>query len=308
MFGQPQGHQSPRQWFSLSLEIPGVPLRQVWELIQPAEHAPSLNPDVVDARTEGPEGVGQVQLFVHAHGDERFESRVEITHHDPPWVTECRDLDTPFPSGTRCELRDLPIGTLLSMHVWAEPPYGAPPPDRAAVLASMESYLVAVRRQLAAPPPQGFSAPRPVPPPNARQYSRAHHFFPGVTPERLWATIRPAEAALFDPNTIEAYTEPGTGPGIGEIQVCVRKRRRKRDTQRVLIVDEHPPFFATTRNLTQEWMGTTYRVVEVDGGTRLHVDLWMELPPGYAAPEADREHAQFTSNWFAWLERTLAVS
>ena len=58
--------------------------------------------------------------------------------------------------------------------------------------------------------------------------------------------IRPAEAGTYDPEIARAYVEPGTGPGVGEVQVFVHHDGRE---LRNRVVAEEAPFLARTQSL-----------------------------------------------------------
>jgi hypothetical protein len=66
---------------------------------------------------------------------------------------------------------------------------------------------------------------------------------PGCTAEDVWELIRPAEAALvLVEGCVKAYTEPGTGPGVGEVQHFVLERDGDETTTRIRITELEPPF------------------------------------------------------------------
>jgi hypothetical protein len=116
---------------------------------------------------------------------------------------------------------------------------------------------------------------------------RASRLVEGRSPEQVWAFIRPAESAvLIDPSTIRAYTVPGTGPGVGE-QQCFVQRENGAEVSHVVTVTELGDTYAVTQDRTRGLAGgNRYDVEPMDGGTRLALGVWLDVPYGVPVDEA----------------------
>lgn len=111
---------------------------------------------------------------------------------------------------------------------------------------------------------------------------------PKLTPEQVWAFVRPAESAvLLDPDVVRAFTVPRTGPGVGEQQCFVTRDSSGREaTTYIEVVAYQDGVFAEYRGTDQPVESASRVEVEaVDGGTCLTMTTWCVVPridPGTA--------------------------
>lgn len=112
-------------------------------------------------------------------------------------------------------------------------------------------------------------------------------FLPNVTAEQAWDVTVPARAArLLDPDLIEAATEEGTGPGVGEVQRFVRRYSGGRATQRIMVTRCVPPTFAETEVLGSDVpSGSRYEFEEIRGGVLSRHSSWCDIPIEHDADE-----------------------
>lgn len=277
MFGRKRQPEARRCWYSSAVDLPGITAEQVWELVTPA-----VRP-------------------------------LRVTRFERPYVAEGFAHRADPANGAVFDIGTPAGGSRLTTHVWRDLPEVWA--DDTWVLDSMEDFLDRVRETLgvvadtrlprdllptrAGP---GFS-PGPV----DRQRASDHTLLPGVTPQQVWDLIRPAEAALHDPAVVEAYVEPGTGPGVGEVQVYVSVRDGARRVTRLRILQEDPPFLALTEAVGDEHPnGLSFRLGERDGGTMLQVMHGVDHPPDAYVPDHLIEHREFTSGFFGWIRTVLA--
>ena len=104
-----------------------------------------------------------------------------------------------------------------------------------------------------------------------------------VTCQEVWDLVRPAESAVgLTDETVRAYTEPGTGGGVGEVQVFFHVHDD--GAQHVLkleVVEERPPFLAVTRSLEAEAPGmTAYELTQLGAEVELRVTFSLEVAAG----------------------------
>ena len=194
MFGRKATQVRRRCWYSCAVDLPGITAEQVWELVTPA-----VRP-------------------------------LRITRSERPYVAEGFAHRADPANGSVFDISTPPGGARLTTHVWRDlPELWA---DDTWVLDSMQDFLDRVRETLGVDPdarlrqdllPTG-TGPGLSPGPVDRQRASDHTLLSQVTPQQVWDLIRPAEAAMYDPTVVEAYAEPGTGPGVGEIQVFVSER------------------------------------------------------------------------------------
>lgn len=97
--------------------------------------------------------------------------------------------------------------------------------------------------------------------------------------EDVWAAIRPAEnPGLVGEDLEHAFTVPGTGGGIGELQCFIR---RDRSMSMVQVVSEESGRSATTKVVVPPELGVmqTYRLEPTaGGGCSLTMGIVLEVP------------------------------
>lgn len=277
MFGRKRTLQASRCWYSCAVDLPGITAEQVWELVTPA-----IRP-------------------------------LRITRLERPYLAEGFARRADPANGSVFDISTPPGGARLTTHVWRDLPEVWA--DDTWVLDSMQDFLDRVRETLSVAPDARL--PRDLLPTRAgpglgagpvdRQQASDRTLVPGVTPQQVWDLIRPAEAALQDPTVVEAYAEPGTGPGVGEIQVFVYEVDGDRRVARSRILHEDPPFLALTEVLGDELPhGMAFRLEARRGGTLLQVTHGVDHPPGEYVPDHVIDHREFTSGFFGWVRTALA--
>lgn len=128
----------------------------------------------------------------------------------------------------------------------------------------------------------------------------------GVTPDEVWQLIRPAEAALFHPCCVEAYSEPGTGPGVGEIQrFTYQLDDDVREVVRSRVVAERAPYLAETEVLNSDpRSGSIFRLKRRRSATTLTHTVWIRARLGtYTVPVA--AHHEYSAQFLAWVKESL---
>jgi hypothetical protein len=112
-------------------------------------------------------------------------------------------------------------------------------------------------------------------------------FLPEVQAEQVWDMVMPARAArLLDPDLVEAATEEGTGPGVGEVQRFVRRYSGVETTHRIIVTRCVPPTFAETEVLDPGIpSGSRYEFEEVTGGVLFRHSSWCDIPVEHDADE-----------------------
>lgn len=120
--------------------------------------------------------------------------------------------------------------------------------------------------------------------PVGRIEAQASRIVEGRTPEQVWAFIRPAESAvLTDPDTVRAFTVPGTGPGVGEQQCFIRREGGREVPSLVTVTGYEEAVFAEVDHSSPEARsGGRFEVEPVDGGTRLVMRTWVDVSDGLA--------------------------
>ncbi len=115
-----------------------------------------------------------------------------------------------------------------------------------------------------------------------RVEAQASRVVEGRTPAQVWAFIRPAESALLtDPDAVRAFTVPGTGPGVGEQQCFIRREGGREVPSLVTVTACQEAVFAETSHAIGSFpSGSRYDVQAVDGGTRLVLRTWVDVPEG----------------------------
>lgn len=280
MFKRKRKQVARRCWYSSAVDLPGTTARQVW----------------------------------HIAGLETLP--VRVTRYSAPWFVECEDPRAEPKTGAAYEIGEVTGGSRLTMHFWRDLPEIWV--DDAWVFEDIHRFLDSVR--VAAGIELGASLPRDPRRPKtgpgvARRYVDREQvservFLPAVTPQRVWDLIRPAEAALYDPDVVEAYVEAGTGPGVGEIQVCVSQRKGIRTVSRCRVVHEEPPFLALTEIIDddEEWsIGLSYRLCAQDDGTWLQLTGSRDHEPDVRVIEFLANHRDFAAEFGGWIRRMLAA-
>ena len=261
-----------RCWDSSAVDLPGITAAQVWDIVAPATR------------------------------------QLRVTRFEPPYVAEGFAARQDPANGAVFEISTPLGGSRLTTHIWRDLPEVWV--DDAWVVDKMQDFLDRVRagfgvRPDARLPPDLLpvkAGPGVSIGPVDRQRVSDHALLPGVTPQHVWDLIRPAEAALYDPAVLEAYVEPGTGPGVGEVQVSVTERDGVRTVTRNRVLHEEPPFLAITEVLDQEWPhGLTYRLSEQDGGTCLRLTGVRDHEPDRYVPDFLVDHRAFVSRFSAWI-------
>lgn len=104
-------------------------------------------------------------------------------------------------------------------------------------------------------------------------------YIPSVTAQGIWTlVVSPRSARLLDPDLIEAVTEEGTGPGVGEVQRFVRRYGGGHSTQRIIVTRFVPPTYAETELLDSPvCTGSRYQIEEVDGGVLFRYSSWTDV-------------------------------
>jgi hypothetical protein len=104
---------------------------------------------------------------------------------------------------------------------------------------------------------------------------------PALTPDQVWAFIRPAESTvLLNPEVERAFTVPGTGPGVGEQQCFVSRDPKGLEVVSFLEVT------AVTDGVCAEYehtagpvpSGGRTAVEAVAEGTKLVLSSWYIVP------------------------------
>ena len=276
MFGLKRKPVERRCWYSSAVDLPGIAAEQVWELVTPA-----VRP-------------------------------LRITRLERPYVAEGFARQADPANGAVFDISTPRGGSRLTTHMWRDLPELCT--DDTWVLDSMQDFLDRVRETLGVP--AGARLPRDLVPTRAgpglsngpvdRQRASDHTLIPGVTPQQVWDLIRPAEAALYDPAVVEAYVEPGTGPGVGEIQVCVYELPEGRRVRRSRILHEDPPFVALTESVGDEHPnGLSFRLEARGGETLLQVMHGVDHPPDRYVPDHVVDHREFTSGFFRWIHASF---
>jgi hypothetical protein len=265
-----------RCWDSSAVDLPGIPAAQVWDLVAPATRP------------------------------------LRVTRCEPPYVAEGFASRQDPANGAVFEISTPLGGSRLTTHIWRDLPEVWA--DDAWVVDKMQDFLDRVRAGF------GVRADARLPPdllpvkagpgvstgPVDRQRVSDRALLSGVTPQQVWDLIRPVEAAFYDPAVLETYVEPGTGPGVGEIQVCVAERGGVRTVTRNRVVHEDPPFLALTEVVDQEWpSGLTYRLSAQDGGTLLQMTGVRDHEPDRYVPDFLVDHRAFVSRFSQWINTTL---
>lgn len=276
MFGRKRTPQVRRCWYSSAVDLPGITADQVWELVTPVVR------------------------------------QLRITHTERPYVAEGFEHRAESPNGVVFDISTPMGGTRLTSHVWRDLPEVWA--DDTWVIDSMQDFLDRVRETLGVPAdarlPRDLVPTRAGPglsegPVNLHRASD-HTLLPGVTHQQVWDLIRPAEAALYDPSVVEAYAEPGTGPGVGEIQVFVYEQDGARRVSRSRILHEDPPHLALTEILGDDVPhGMTFRLQARDDATMLQVTHGVDLLNEYV-PDHVLDHRDFTASFFGWIRTALA--
>lgn len=277
MFGRKRTAQARRCWYSGAVDLPGITAEQVWELVTPA-----VRP-------------------------------LRVTRLDRPYVAEGFAHRADPANGAVFDVGAPMGGARLTTHVWRDLPEGWA--DDAWVLDSMQDFLDRVRVDLGVEDGQRLprdlvprrTGPGLSPGPVDRQRVADRTVLPGVTPHQVWDLIRPAEAALYNPVVVEAYVEPGTGPGVGEVQVFVSESHGERWTSRHRVVHEDPPFAAIMDKLGDELPSSiAFHLEAHEVGTRIQVTHGVEHSPDRYVPDHLIDHREFTSGFFGWIRTALA--
>ncbi len=94
--------------------------------------------------------------------------------------------------------------------------------------------------------------------------------------------VHSAESALLtDPDTVRAFTVPGTGPGVGEQQCFIRREAGRDVPSLVTVMACQEAVFAETAYASGDIpCGSRYEVEPVDVGTRLVLRTWVDVPEG----------------------------
>ena len=276
MFGRSRKSVTRRCWYSSAVDLAGIPAAQVWDLVAPATR------------------------------------QLRVTRDEPPYVAEGFASRQDPANGAVFEISTPLGGSRLTTHIWRDLPEVWA--DDAWVVDKMQDFLDRVRAglgvradvRLPADLLPAKAGPGLSPGPVDRQRVSDRALLPGVTPQQVWDLIRPVGAAFYDPAVLEAYVVPGTGPGVGEIQVCVAERGGVRSVTRNRVRHEEPPFLALTEVLDQEWpCGLSYRLWAQDGATWLQLTGSRDHEPDVYLPDLLVDHRAFVSRFSEWINTTL---
>ncbi len=130
-----------------------------------------------------------------------------------------------------------------------------------------------------------------------------------VTCQEVWDLIRPAESAVgLTDKTVRAYAEPGTEGGVGEVQVFVHVHDDGVEhEEKIVVIDEAPPFLARTRCLDPEHPGvTSYELAQLDRAAELRMTFSLDTPAGQVLnPEFEEQWRNFTVEYLRRVRTTL---